>query len=114
MGVLVKKLLFTLLLWQGMLCAGSVFEHECVRCHKEKNISLQKSFMNALLVYGGKENLKAGLGYYLRNPNLGTSVMDEAFLEKNGVKAAMKLSPQIMDRALEEYWQTYTVVGKLH
>ncbi len=86
---------------------------QCVPCHAEKGISLQKTFMDALLVYGGKENMEADLAYYLRNPRLGNSVMDEDFLQKNGVKEPIDLPPKVMNEALEEYWNRYTVVGKL-
>jgi len=105
------------LLWLGCLSgiqAQSVFDRECVPCHTERDISLQKSFMDALLVYGGKENMKAGLAYYFRNPNRDISVMDEDFIRTNGVKSAMRLEEKVLDEALEEYWRRYTVIGKLH
>jgi len=108
-----KKIVCILLVCSWISYGVDSFERECIPCHKQKEISLQKVFMGALLVYGGKENLKAGLAYYFRNPRLGTSVMSEDFLQKNGVKAPMMLSPKVMDEALEQYWQIYTVIGKL-
>ena len=108
-----KKIVLLLVLCGVFAYGESSFSRECIPCHKEKKISLQKVFMDALLVYGGKENMKAGLAYYFRNPGLGTSVMDEDFLQKNGIKTAIKIPPKIMDEALEVYWQIYTVRGKL-
>ena len=108
-----KKTILILALCGVFAYGESSFLRECVPCHRQKKISLRKVFMDALLVYGGKENMKAGLAYYFRNPGLGTSVIDEDFLQKNGIKAAIKLPPKIMDEALEEYWQIYTVRGKL-
>ncbi len=108
-----KKIILILTLCVAFAYGESSFARECVPCHRQKDISLQKVFMDALLVYGGKENMKAGLAYYFRNPRMGTSVMDEDFLQKNGIKAVTKLSPEIMDEALEEYWKIYTVMGKL-
>jgi len=99
--------------FMGMLWGREAFERECVPCHLRKEISLQKTFMHALLVYGGKENMKAGLAYYFRNPLKATSVMDEDFIQKSGLKSPMKLEEKVMEEALEQYWQKYTVVGKL-
>ena len=108
-----KKIVF-ILISCGLFSYGeSSFSRECIPCHRQKKISLQKVFMDALLVYGGKENMKAGLAYYFRNPRLGSSVMDEDFLQKNGIKESIKLPREIMDEALEAYWQIYTVRGKL-
>jgi len=108
-----KKIFLLLLSGLIFLQAEGVFERACVPCHTERGISLQKTFMDALLVYGGKENMKAGLAYYLQNPSLGTSVMDEDFLRKNGIKAPTTLPADLLDQALEAYWQKYTVIGKL-
>ena len=108
-----KKIVLILLLCGVFAYGESSFARECVPCHRQKDISLQKVFMDALLVYGGKENMKVGLAYYFLNPRLGSSVMDEDFLQKNGIKEPIKLPPKIMDEALEEYWQIYTVRGKL-
>jgi hypothetical protein len=90
-----------------------VFERHCIPCHKKMNISLQKTFMKALLVYGGKENMKAGLAYYFKNPHVNTSVMDEDFIRKNGIKEPMKIASKLLDEALDIYWNRYTVIGKL-
>ncbi len=108
-----KKTILALVLCGVFAHGEGSFARECIPCHRQKNISLQKVFMDALLVYGGEENMKAGLAYYFRNPRLGSSVMDEDFLQKNGIKEPIKLSPKIMDEALEAYWQIYTVRGKL-
>ena len=104
-----------LVLLTGWIEAGEpdIFERECVPCHRQMDISLQKTFMDALLVYGGKENMKAGLAYYFRNPRRDTSVMDEDFIRKNGIKPPMKLDEAALDKALEIYWKRYTVIGRL-
>ena len=94
--------------------ADNAFEQHCVPCHTQMDISLQRTFMNALLVYGGRENMKEGLAYYLRNPRKDTSVMDEDYIRKNGIKAPIEIERAVLYEALEQYWQNYTVVGKLH
>ena len=69
--------------------------------------------MNALLVYGGEENMKAGLAYYFKSPREDTSVMGEEFLRRVGIKMPTKLNDDELGRALDIYWQKYTLVGKL-
>lgn len=103
----------TLFCYAAEVKQTDTLERLCVPCHVRLDISLQKSFMNALLVYGGKENLKAGLAYYFRHPSRETSVMDEDFVRKNGIKAPLHLSKKEMDEALEAYWQRYSVIGRL-
>jgi len=93
--------------------ADDIFERSCVPCHKEMNISLRKTFMNALLVYGGEENMKAALSYYFKSPREDTSVMDEEFLSRVGIKLPTTLSDNELDSALDIYWQKYTLMGKL-
>jgi hypothetical protein len=109
-----KAILFLFLLCSSWSVeAENAFEKNCIPCHARLDISLRKTFMNALLVYGGKENMKAGLAYYFLYPRKDSSVMDEEFLRKNGVKVSMSVDPKELDDALEIYWQKYTVMGKL-
>ena len=93
--------------------AEDAFEKHCVPCHKQKDVSLQQTFMDALLVYGGRENMKAGLAYYFRNPRSDTSVMDEDYIRKNGVKQPMEIDRSVLNAALDTYWEKYTVIKKL-
>jgi hypothetical protein len=98
----------------GTLQAENVFDRECVACHVRETISLRKTFMNALLIYSGKENMKAGIKYFLRHPRRDSSVMGEEFLTRHGLKEPLKLEDAALDQALEIYWKRYTVHGKLH
>jgi len=97
----------------GSLSAENVFDRECVACHVQEKVSLRKTFMNALLVYSGEENMKAGLKYFLRHPRRDSSVMGEAFLEEHALKKPLTIEDAVLDRALEIYWKRYTVQGKL-
>jgi len=97
----------------GALHAEDVFDRECVACHVRKKVSLRKAFMNALLVYSGEENMKAGLKYFLRHPRRDSSVMSEAFLDLHGVKEPMTLDDAALDKALDIYWERYRVIGNL-
>ena len=72
-----------------------------------------QDIMNALLVYSGKENMKAGLKYFLRHPRRDSSVMGEAFLATHGLADPLMMDDRTLDEALEQYWNRYTVQGKL-
>ncbi len=95
------------------LHAEDVFDRECVACHVREKVSLRKAFMNALLIYSGHENMKAGLKYFLRHPRRDSSVMGEVFLEKHPLKQPLTLDDATLDRALELYWERYKVIGNL-
>ena len=96
------------------LPAQDTFDRVCVTCHVEKKISLRKTFMNALLVYSGRENMKAGLKYFLRHPRRDSSVMGEAFLDAHGLAKPLTIDDATLDKAFDIYWKRYTVQGNLH
>ena len=93
--------------------AEDVFDRECVACHVRQKVSLRRAFMNALLVYSGEENMKAGLKYFLRHPRRDSSVMGEAFLATHPLASPIDLDDATLDRALDIYWQRYRVIGNL-
>ena len=95
------------------LSAEDLFDRECVACHVREQVSLRKAFMNALLVYSGEQNMKAGLKYFFRHPRRDSSVMSEAFLREHPIKQPLTLDDATLDRALDIYWRRYTVQGKL-
>jgi hypothetical protein len=110
-----KRILIVLaIVWAAPACAEDVFDRECVACHLREKVSLRKAFMNALLIYSGEENMKAGLKYFLRHPRRDSSVMGEVFLDAHGIKKPIELDEISLDRALDVYWKRYTVQGKLH
>lgn len=115
-GVLLHTLhgLMVVLFLSATLPAQDTFDRVCVPCHAEKKISLRQTFMNALLIYSGKENMKAGLKYFLRHPRRDSSVMGEAFLDAHGLAEPLNIDDKTLDEALDIYWKRYTVQGKLH
>ena len=50
---------------------------------------------------------------YLQKPNKSKSVMAEAFISRFGVKKKSELSRGELKKALNTYWNTYKVFGKL-
>ena len=89
------------------------FNKDCVKCHQEKKVSLRKTFMNALLVYGGKDNFKAGLYFYCKNPNPESSVMDEDFIKKFLPLQPIQIDDEMLLKLIDEYWEKYKIQGKL-
>ncbi len=89
------------------------FKQDCVACHKKKNVNLRKTFMNALLVYGGEENFKTALFYYCKNPISLNSVMDEDFVKKYLPLKPVNLSDEKLKELLKVYWDKYKVIGNL-
>jgi len=93
--------------------AQNVFERNCITCHSTLPTSLQRMFMNYLLVYGGEQNMKAGIKHYLRYPSKHISVMSDLFIKNYGIKSKSTLNEKELDEAINIYWDTYKVIGKL-
>ncbi len=107
------KLLFVVIVAISQLGAKDIYEKNCVPCHRELPTSLQKMFMNYLLVYGGEKNLKAGLKHYLQYPSKHISVMSDLFIENYGIKQKTTLSDKELDEVLDIYWEKFKVFDKL-
>ena len=113
---MVKPILVAVLLISGLstqVFSADAYERHCVACHKELPTSLQRMFMHYLLVYGGEENVKAGLKHYLKHPLREISVMSDLFIDNYGIKKKTTLSDRQIDEALEGYWERFKVLDKL-
>ena len=108
------KVILIVMLGYSHLFATDIYEKKCVACHTTLNKSLQQMFMNYILVYGGEENMKAGLKHYLKFPSKEISVMSKDFIGKHGVKTATSLNETEIDNAINIYWDTYKIFGKLN
>ena len=109
---MVKRILIFSLLFTGLF-AQDVYERHCVGCHKKLPTSLQRMFMNYLLVYGGEKNMKAGLKHYLQYPSKHISVMSDLFIDNYGIKKKTRLRSDEIDEALDVYWEKFKVFDKL-
>jgi hypothetical protein len=89
------------------------FMRDCVACHAKKRVNLRKTFMNALLVYGGENNFKIALFYYCKNPQPMTSVMSEEFLKKQFPLIPIQIDDMQLKKDIDEYWQCYKIKGNL-
>ena len=107
------KLLIIIFLLSISVYGEDIYERNCLSCHKELPTSLQRMFMNYLLVYGGEKNLKAGLKHYLQYPSKHISVMSDLFIESYGIKEKTTLTSNQLDEVLDIYWNKFKVFDKL-
>jgi len=97
-----------------VLSLNANFKDSCLKCHTKMKVSLRKTFMNSLLVYGGEKNLKIGLFYYCKNPTSMTSVMSDEFLSRFlPLKKYINVDDNELKKLLNEYWKSYKVMEKL-
>jgi hypothetical protein len=109
---IMKKTLLLLLLLQPLM-AMDIYERHCIPCHKELPTSLQQMFKEYLLVYSGEQNVKAGIKHYLQYPSQSISVMSDLFIDNFGIKKKSTLSPEMLDRAVDIYWEKFKVFNRL-
>ena len=109
---MVKIILICVLMFSGLF-SQDAYERNCVGCHKNLPTSLQRMFMNYLLVYGGEKNMKAGLKHYLQYPSKHISVMSDLFIDNYGIKKKTTLTSDELDEVLDLYWEKFKVFDKL-
>ena len=109
---MVKSIMVWILIISGVY-SQDAYERHCVKCHKELPTSLQRMFMNYLLVYSGEKNMKAGLKHYLQYPSKEISVMSDLFIDNYGIKKKSDLKEKEIDKALDIYWNKFKVFNKL-
>jgi len=107
---MVKKLILVIFF---TLMLNADFITDCVACHTKKRVNLRKTFMNALLVYGGENNFKTALFYYCKNPQPMTSVMSEEFLKKYLPLKIIQIEDIELKEDINEYWKRYKIKENL-
>lgn len=107
------KYCVVLLLCLGSLHAKGTYERNCVSCHEGMTITLDKFFFRYLLKYSSEKEVKRALSDYLKNPKAETSILDASLLLRIGIKKRTTLNDKELQEAIDEYWETYKVFGKL-
>lgn len=95
------------------LSVASVYETNCVACHNKLPVSIDKYFYRYLLKFSGERAVKKAMVSYLKQPSKKTTIMPEAFISRFGVKKTTQLTQEQLNEAIDIYWQTYKVFGKL-
>ena len=106
------RLILALLICFNILKAD-VYKKNCISCHKDIPVSIDKYFYRYLLKYSSEKSVKEAMFKYLKNPNKDTTIMPEAFIKRFGIKNKIKLSEEQLQEALDIYWEKYKVFGKL-
>jgi hypothetical protein len=114
---MIKKIVLFLML-SLMLYAqnnkSTIYERDCIPCHRYLPSSLERMFMTYIKTFSGEYTFKASLKAYLKNPKEDTSLMSDLFIERFSVKDKSKLSEQELEEAINIYWDLYNVRNKLH
>ena len=109
-GIMVKILLIAFL--HIGLMAG-VYEQNCVECHKDMPVKIDKFFYRYLLKYSSEDDLKTALMSYLKIPTKEKTILQEGLQNRFGVKEKTILNDENLKKAVDEYWEIYKVFGKL-
>lgn len=96
-----------------LFCKADVYEQNCIPCHNNLDVGIDKFFYRYVLVFSSEVSVKAALEDYLRNPMAEKSILPEGLVEKYGIKEPTSLSEQELSEAIDTYWKRYTFIGKL-
>ena len=96
-----------------MSVQANVYEQNCMACHKELPVSIDKYFYRYLLKFSSQKDVKQAMEEYLKNPQKETTIMPEAFIRRFGVKQPTTLTQKQLEEALDTYWEKYKIFGKL-
>lgn len=109
---MVRKIVLSLALMFNFANAG-IYENNCVKCHKELPVSIDKYFYKYLLIYSGETDMKNAIISYLKYPAIETTVMSDAFISRFGLKKKSRLSEEELKEAVDVYWEKYKIFGRL-
>lgn len=109
---MVKSVLIIMFLF-GSSLQSSIYENNCVECHKKIPVSIDKYFYKYLLIYSSETDMKHAIMNYLKVPIKETTVMSDSFISRFGIKKPTTLSDAELKKAVDIYWEKYKVFGKL-
>ncbi|MCF6172327.1 MAG: hypothetical protein L3J44_00820 [Campylobacteraceae bacterium] len=92
---------------------ASIYQKNCVSCHNKLPIKIDKFFYRYLLKYSSGIETKYAIKLYLQDPKKQNSILNPALLNRFGIKKKSKLSEKELEKAINEYWDKYKIIGKL-
>ncbi len=111
---MVKRLVITVLISSISIFANeSIYEKNCVACHKNFAIGLDKLFMSYLKKYSDEMSVKSALIDFLKNPNRATTAMSDDYIRRLGIKSKTDLNDSALKEAIDIYWQKYNVFDRI-
>jgi hypothetical protein len=110
---MVKIYIVFLLFTTTIYADKNIYENNCLSCHKNLSVDLEKIFFRYLLKYSSEASVKSALVDYLKNPNIEVSAMPEEYIKSFGVKANTQLKDRELKEAIDIYWDKYNLFERL-
>lgn len=101
--------LIIIALFITQISASDIYQKNCVSCHANYPVKLDKLFMRYLLKYSSERSMKQALYAYMKKPDYYTSVMYEGFINRFGIKVKSTLNESELKEAIDIYWNLYRV-----
>ena len=105
----VLVLIATTFLW----AKPDLYERNCVPCHEDMAVKIDKFFYRYLLKYSSEKEVKHAMSAYLKNPKAENSILVDGLINRFGVKKKTTLNDAELQEALTIYWEKYKVFDKL-
>lgn len=110
---MVKKAFICLLFASCLSAKTGVYEKNCIPCHEDMAVKIDKFFYRYLLKYSSEMEVKRAMSQYLKNPKAENSILVDGLINRFGVKKKTTLSDAELQEALDSYWDKYKVFDKL-
>ena len=107
------KLLLIASLWANFLNAQTIYEKNCLSCHKGMAVKIDKFFYRYLLKYSSEKDVKKAMNAYLQNPNIKDTILVDGLINRFGLKKKTTLNAKELEEAIDLYWKEYNVFDKL-
>jgi hypothetical protein len=91
----------------------TVYERNCVECHRKIPVTIDKYFYRYLLEYSSEEDVKESMFNFIKNPTKDKSLMSESLIKRFGLKKKTILKDEEIKEAIDIYWEEYNLFDKL-
>ncbi len=91
----------------------TIYENNCVACHRKVPVSLESLFFNYLLKHSSQRRVKEALITFIKNPTKKKALASEEVISETGLMPKTTLSDTDLRKAIDVYWDTYKVFGKI-
>ena len=93
--------------------AQKIYRDNCVACHRKLPVSLESFFFNYLLKYSSERRVKKALRDFITHPTAKKALASEEVIKRYGLMPPTTLNDTDLRRAIDVYWDTYKVFGKI-
>jgi len=110
---MVKQIVLATIMASFLHANQTIYEHNCVPCHKDMAVKIDKFFYRYLLKYSSEMEVKRAMTRYLKNPTAKSSILTDGLINRFGVKQKTHLKDEELQEAIDSYWEKYKVFTKL-